>query len=250
MFDLVTDRVDRPFRDAKPGTRILSIVTHALLLMTIVIVPLMYASNQLPKVARMAVFIVAAPPPPPPPPPAPRPEPAESRPEPSASGPNVNAAPIVAPAAVLPEPPEPLQGESGDEGGVEGGVVGGVSGGIVGGLVGAPPPPPPPPPPKPAGPIRVGGEITTPALVRRVAPAYPALAQAAKLTGTVILEVLVDESGTPTKVTVTKSRGPLDRAAIDAVQQWRYSPLVLNGVALPFIVTVTVNFSLVPGASE
>jgi outer membrane biosynthesis protein TonB len=36
----------------------------------------------------------------------------------------------------------------------------------------------------------------------------------------------------------------LDKAAIDAVKQWRYSPLQLNGRAEPFILTVTVSFNL------
>ena len=36
----------------------------------------------------------------------------------------------------------------------------------------------------------------------------------------------------------------LDQAAVDAVRQWRYRPLLLNGQRWPFIVTVTVNFKL------
>ena len=36
----------------------------------------------------------------------------------------------------------------------------------------------------------------------------------------------------------------LDEAAIEAVKQWRYSPLVLNGVPTPFVLSVTLNFSV------
>jgi periplasmic protein TonB len=36
----------------------------------------------------------------------------------------------------------------------------------------------------------------------------------------------------------------LDQAAIKAVKQWRYQPLVLNGQPVPFILVVTVTFSL------
>jgi protein TonB len=36
----------------------------------------------------------------------------------------------------------------------------------------------------------------------------------------------------------------LDQAAIDAVMQWEYTPTLLNGVPVPVIMTVTVNFSL------
>jgi protein TonB len=36
----------------------------------------------------------------------------------------------------------------------------------------------------------------------------------------------------------------LDAAAVEAVKQWRYSPLVLNGIPTPFILTVTLSFNL------
>jgi TonB family protein len=36
----------------------------------------------------------------------------------------------------------------------------------------------------------------------------------------------------------------LDRAAVEAVQQWRYTPTRLNGVAIPIIMTVRVTFTL------
>ena len=36
----------------------------------------------------------------------------------------------------------------------------------------------------------------------------------------------------------------LDEAAIAAVKQWKYEPSLMNGVAVPVVVTVTVNFTL------
>jgi protein TonB len=36
----------------------------------------------------------------------------------------------------------------------------------------------------------------------------------------------------------------LDQAAIDAVMQWEFTPTLLNGVPVPVIMTVTVNFTL------
>ena len=41
-----------------------------------------------------------------------------------------------------------------------------------------------------------------------------------------------------------RSRGILDQPAVRAVEQWRYEPLLLNGQPTPFILTVTVSFSL------
>lgn len=45
-------------------------------------------------------------------------------------------------------------------------------------------------------------------------------------------------------VKVLRSIPLLDEAAIDAVKQWIYSPTLLNGVPVPVIMTVTVNFRL------
>ena len=59
----------------------------------------------------------------------------------------------------------------------------------------------------------------------------------------VILEATVDETGAVTDTRVLRSHGVLDQAAVDAVAQWRYEPLRLNGTAQPLL-TVTVSFSL------
>jgi protein TonB len=93
--------------------------------------------------------------------------------------------------------------------------------------------------------VRVGGQITTPALIHRVNPVYPDLAAYAQLGGVVILEAVVGPDGRVDSVIVLRSRHKLlDDAAIDAVRQWRYSPLVLNGIATPFILTVTISYKV------
>ena len=60
----------------------------------------------------------------------------------------------------------------------------------------------------------------------------------------VILEAIVDGSGSVQSVRVLRSVKLLDGAAIDAVKQWRYEPLSLNGVPTPFILTVTLTFAV------
>jgi TonB family protein len=67
----------------------------------------------------------------------------------------------------------------------------------------------------------------------------------AHLEGVVILEAIVDRDGTVDEVKVLRSVHPLlDREAMLAVKQWRYSPLVLNGIREKFILTVTLSFHL------
>jgi periplasmic protein TonB len=242
MFEVFTGR-PRQARPAAPV--IISIVGHIVMVGLVVVVPLLYATDNLPKVPAMMAFVASMPaaaPPPPPPPPAP-PRAAEPEAQPKQLPANAFAAPVEAPSEIRPELPGISAASA--EGGVEGGVVGGVAGGIVGGLVAAPPPPPPPPPPPaPKQPVRIGGNIQAPALVKRVEPTYPDIALVAKVTGLVILEATVGADGSVESVRVLRSVKFLDQAAVDAVKQWRYSPLVLNGVATPFVLSVTLNFSV------
>jgi protein TonB len=96
----------------------------------------------------------------------------------------------------------------------------------------------------PQVPRRVGGDVVPPQRIAYTAPQFPPAAQAARMEGTVILEAIIDATGEVQDVKVLKSVPLLDRAAIDAVRQWRYTPTRLNGVAIPVIMSVTVTFSL------
>ena len=124
---------------------------------------------------------------------------------------------------------------------VSGGIPGGTIGGIVGGLPEAPPPPPPPPP---AAPVRVGGNIKTPTKTKDVRPVYPPIAQSARVQGIVIIEATIGADGRVKDAKVLKSIPLLDQAALEAVKQWQFTPTLLNGVPVPVIMTVTVNFTL------
>jgi TonB family protein len=112
------------------------------------------------------------------------------------------------------------------------------------------PPPPPPPPPDPSRmidgmvPVRVGGGIKPPVKLRNVPPIYPPDALAAGVQGVVIMEATIDSSGSIRDTRVLRSIPALDQAAIDAVSQWRFTPTVVDGAAVPVIMTVTVNFTL------
>jgi protein TonB len=241
MFDLVSGDVRHiPNHNAVP--LLASSVMEAAVITVAIAVPLLFVANTIPEVPSMMAFVTAAPPPPPPPPPAPRAPEAARQTAAVAKGPTI---PIEAPAEIRPEPPSPIVAD-GLPGGVEGGVPGGIVG-VVGGLAEvAPPPPPPPPAPAVQKPVRIAGDIQAPALLKRVEPIYPPMAVAAHVTGVVILEATVNQRGIVEDVRVLRSVQPLvDREAVAAVRQWQYSPLTLNGHASPFILTVTLSFSLV-----
>jgi protein TonB len=93
--------------------------------------------------------------------------------------------------------------------------------------------------------LRVGGgEKDAPRKTRHVNPAYPPDALRARIQGVVILECTIDELGKVSHVTVQRGHELLSGAAIKAVEQWEYEPTLLNGVPVPVIMTVTVNFKL------
>jgi protein TonB len=245
MFDLIMGNAKHLPR-AGARSVVVSTVLHVGILGTLVIVPLLYVSHALPSVPTMMAFVAAAPAPPPPPPPPPPKVAPEKTPAKAATA-SPNAAPVEAPTRIEPEPVGTTArgGDEGVPGGVEGGIPGGVVGGFVGGIPDAPPPPPPPPPPAaPRGPVRVGGQIQPPALLKRVEAVYPELAVRAHVEGTVILEAVVDESGKVQSVKVLRSIPLLDNAAIAAVEQWRYQPVILNGTPVPFVLTVVMSFNI------
>jgi protein TonB len=90
----------------------------------------------------------------------------------------------------------------------------------------------------------VGGLIQPPARVAYAMPVYPRLAVISRIEGTVILDAVIDEHGGVREVRVLRSIPLLDAAAVAAVEQWRFTPTLLNGRPVPIVMTVTVGFAL------
>jgi protein TonB len=240
MFELYLGKLNTtPHHSTTPF--LVSSAVHAVVLSAVAVLTLAMAGQALPELPSMMAFVAELPAPPPPPPASRKP----AAPEPPKVAPSPDAAPIAVPPRIGLEPAAALGGEDGVEGGVEGGVPGGVLAGIAGGLPTEAPPPPPPPPPRARTPVRVGGQLQPPALLRRVEPDYPWLAVDRNIQGVVILEATVDENGQVADVRVLRAPSTLlADASTRAVRQWQYSPLVLNGIRERFIVTVTLTFSL------
>jgi protein TonB len=92
-------------------------------------------------------------------------------------------------------------------------------------------------------PVRVGGQIKPPTKVKDVKPEYPAIARTARVAGAVTIEATIGEDGKVIDAKVVRSVPLLDQAALDAVRQWEYMPSLLNGVPVPVLITVTINFT-------
>lgn len=95
-----------------------------------------------------------------------------------------------------------------------------------------------------AEPVRVGGEVKPPRKIKDANPTYPAAAREAKKQGTVILEIVISAEGKVASIKVVRSLPPLDQAAVEAVQQWRYAPTLISGKPTAVVMTVALNFAL------
>jgi len=93
---------------------------------------------------------------------------------------------------------------------------------------------------------RVGaGRIMQPTKTRDVRPVYPRMAQQFFVQGMVILDAIISATGCVANLKVLRSVHPLlDLEAVKAVSGWRFTPTLLDGVPVPVIMTVTVNFEL------
>lgn len=212
-----------------------SFLAHLTAIAIVVLVPIVSGAGGPEIASRLDRFVLAETPPLPTPPAAQPPRAAARLPPEIKAG----AAPVT--AAEGPPPERPVAGSE------TGGFVPGalpVEGALPGSLFTSTSPAMLAPPPRPPDPIRVGGDIKAPQRVAYTPPIYPPIAQTARVDGTVVLEALIDERGNVRDVRVLQSIPLLDRAAIDAVSRWRYTPTRLNGIAVPILMTVRVTFTL------
>lgn len=79
-------------------------------------------------------------------------------------------------------------------------------------------------------PLRAGRDIPPPERIHHVAPEYPATARQAAVVGVVVVQVGLNEEGSPVDIKVLHGMPIIDAAAIEAVKQWRYRPTVVSGI--------------------
>ncbi len=167
---------------------------------------------------------------------------------------NYYLAPRLKPIGVVPEAPafEEIQ-NTGLPGGTPGGPGDGPGGGIGVGPIAAftdmitmnksiKPPELKNPVPRPK--IKVGGDIMASKLIRKVDPLYPRIAQITRVSGTVELEAVIDEEGNVTEPKILSGNELFNKAALDAVKQWKYSPTILNGEPIQIVTMIKVIFRI------
>ncbi len=118
------------------------------------------------------------------------------------------------------------------------------------GTAAAPPPAPsidepPPPPPKPTPTPRrapISGGVLNGKAISLPKPPYPAIAKAARASGTVTVQVTIDESGKVISAKAVGGHPLLQQAAVQAAYGARFSPTQLSGQPVKVTGVITYNF--------
>ena len=87
--------------------------------------------------------------------------------------------------------------------------------------------------------------VKPPRLISKVEPKYTEEARAAKIQGTVVVQLVVNEYGFAEDLKIVKSLDEgLDQCAIDAIKQWKFEPGTKDGEAVPVFANIELNFKL------
>jgi len=91
----------------------------------------------------------------------------------------------------------------------------------------------------------MGEGITAPRIIYKVDPSYTDVATAAKVGGTVRLQLVVGTDGQAHDIQVITGIGSgLDEQAVLAIEQWRFDPALKDGEPVKVRATIEVNFRL------
>lgn len=94
-------------------------------------------------------------------------------------------------------------------------------------------------------PVRFAVGMTRPAVIYQVQPRYTEAARKAGVQGAVIVDAVIDEQGRVTDVKLLRGLPMgLDKEAVAAVRQWRFTPATLQGKPVKVYFSLTVNFRI------
>jgi TonB family protein len=101
----------------------------------------------------------------------------------------------------------------------------------------------PAPSPRPMR-VRIGGNVAATMITHQVQPKYPDEAKHNHVAGTIVLRTVVSLDGHVQQLQFLSGPPELMRSAMDAVRQWRYKPMKLNGKVVEFETTISVVYTL------
>ena len=89
----------------------------------------------------------------------------------------------------------------------------------------------------------LGPGITPPRVIKQVNPKYSESSRGVRVTGLITIDVVVSSQGTPKNPRVIKGiEDEVDRAAVEALRQWRFAPAKKDNKAVAVRVVVEIDF--------
>jgi protein TonB len=235
MFEDSTFESSGRIRTRSRRWMIAAFTLNGSILLALILIPLIYP-EALPR--QMAVFLMEVPPPPPAPQPQPQPIARAERP-PTEMRNGEFVAPRQIPREIfVPSRPEPAIAANIATWDPDEGVPGGTDklfpGRSARPVVRA----------EAKAPVRVSSAVEAGLLLQKTMPVYPAIAVAARVQGTVVLQATISKTGTIENLRVAGGPAMLQQAAADAVKTWRYRPYLLDGEPVEVETTINVIFTL------
>jgi TonB family protein len=96
----------------------------------------------------------------------------------------------------------------------------------------------------PKAPHTVSAEEMQKYVLTKVNPVYPREAKEAGITGTVVLDAVINKTGEVENLKVVSGPRELQQSALDAVRQWTYKPVMVDGEPVEVETTINVTYSL------
>jgi len=90
----------------------------------------------------------------------------------------------------------------------------------------------------------VAASVVAASIVTKIDPEYPAEARAKNIQGDVVLHATIDKDGNVSLIQVWSGDDALAKSAVEAVRQWKYKPMLVDGEPKEVETTITVTFSL------
>ncbi|MEA2205196.1 MAG: periplasmic protein TonB [Blastocatellia bacterium] len=101
---------------------------------------------------------------------------------------------------------------------------------------------PPPPAPKPTPRAPISGGVLNGKAIRLVTPTFPSIARTAHVTGSVTVQVLIDENGNVVSASAASGHPLLRPAAVAAARASKFSPTKLSGQPVKVNGVIIYNF--------
>jgi periplasmic protein TonB len=95
----------------------------------------------------------------------------------------------------------------------------------------------------PANRVSVLANVVAASIITKINPEYPAEARAKNIQGEVVLHATIDKEGNVSQIQVWSGDDALAKSAVEAVRQWKYKPMLVDGAPKEVDTTITLTFS-------